>query len=148
MRKLVLSLTSVLLFTFGAFSQNAAVRPASSSSLPDTARFEIVQASGNSSLTFRLDRYTGRIFQMSSCQQRGLTSNGICWKETLILELPRNTNDGMPRYQLFMSGESSRHVFLMNIITGQTWQYGVEATDRWSPLTESINLQQSFEVIK
>lgn len=142
---MVLSLPFVLLFSIGAVAQNAVIRPSVSTSLPDAARFEIVQ---HTNLTFRLDRYTGRIFQMSSCQQKGLTTSGLCWKETLILELPRNSNDGVPRYQIFMGAEGQRYVFLMNTITGQTWQYGIEAPDRWSPLTESVNLQQSFEIIR
>ncbi len=121
-----------------------------SSTVPDTARFEIIPANvkgWNSALTLRLDKYTGRIFQIKGCPQKTFVGTGLCWTEMTILDLPRNSSDGVPRYQIFVSGDG-KHIFLINIINGQTWQHGVEAADRWTPLLDTVVLPQSFEIVR
>lgn len=150
MRKMVLCQSLLFLFSLGAFAQVAPVRAPLSSTVSEAARFEIVQASKQGELThtLRLDRYTGRVFQIGSCPLRGLVGTGLCWREMLVLELPKNSVDGVVLYQLFMSGERERYIFLMNTITGQTWQLGVEAPDRWSRLVDTMVLPDSFDVIR
>jgi len=149
-----ISVTAVFfLLILAVAGQDQGVRRPVSSSVPDTAKYEIVQtnaflSTSGSTLTFRLDKYTGRIFQLGGCPQKTFIGTGLCWKEMTIIELPKNTGDGLPRYQIFVSGERERNILLMNVVSGQTWQYGVEAADRWTPLLDPIVLPQSFEIIR
>lgn len=136
------------------FSQDY-FRPSVSSAAPNTLRHEIVQASGLNQLnvTLRLDKYTGRVFMLGGCPQRIIIGTVPCWKETTVLELPKPTNDNAVKFQIFIQGEtgsrSSLSIFLINNISGQTWQFGVEdGIYKWTPFTDPITLPQSYEIVR
>lgn len=125
------------------------VRPAVATSSAAQARYQIVQSnSPGSAFTFRLDRYSGQIYQLTSCPQRSYVGRGPCWKEMFVLELPKPAGDASPRYQIFIQGETGRAFFLINNYSGQTWQHGLDGADKWTPFLETVVLQQSFEVVK
>ena len=126
------------------------VRPSVSSTAPNTLRHEIIQTTGqNGSLTLRLDKYTGRVFFLTLCPQRNIIGNGSCWKETTVLELPKPANDSAVKFQIFSQAEAARSLLLINNITGQTWQLGVEdGIYKWIPFIEPITLPQSFEIVR
>ncbi len=150
--KRVVSIAGAFLFGalfFGVVKAQDSPRPALSTTPAPLARFEVLQTNSSASLfTFRLDRYTGQIFQLSSCPQRSYVGNGPCWKEMYVLELPKPVGDSTPRYQIFIQGERGTRIFLINTSTGQSWQHGVDGADKWTPFLETVPLQQSFEVVK
>jgi hypothetical protein len=132
-------------------AQEPGYKLAVNTSVPATSRYEIVQAiqgRGPAVTTFKVDKYTGRVFNLASCPQRSYIGMGLCWKEMIVLELPKPASDAVVRYQLFAHGEGNRGVLLINVVTGQTWQFGVDGPDKWTPLLDTIVLPQSFEVVK
>lgn len=130
--------------------QEAAQRPFAATSVPTSSRFEVIQTNSlsGSYFTFRLDRTTGRVYQLAQCPQRTYIGLGTCWKEMIVLELPKPINDAVARYQIFVQGDPGRAVMLLNTLTGQTWQHGVDGADKWTPLLETVVLPQSFEIVK
>ena len=87
----------------------------STSSIPG-ARFEILQSPLAAKWTFRLDRYTGRIWQLVKT-----TEDDNSWEEMLVLDLPKLQSPTRPRFQLFTSGIAARHTFLLDSDSGKTW---------------------------
>ena len=80
------------------------------------ARFEIIQSPIAAKWSFRLDRYTGRIWQLVKTKD---DDNG--WEETLVFGLPKIQSATRPRFQLFTSGIAARHTFLLDSESGKTW---------------------------
>jgi hypothetical protein len=109
--------------------------------LPTNARFEIVQSSLVARLTFRLDRYTGRVWQLVKTQD-----DENAWEETPIRDFPSEKPSTRPRYQLFTSGIAARLTFLLDTDTGKTWVVIATKAKRadgteydqnvWKPFTE------------
>ncbi len=147
MRKSISIVSLVFASVFIAFGQDQ-IRPAVSSSVPNTAKYEIVQSDGGSRglMTLRLDKNTGRVFRFSGCPQKTFIGTGQCWKEMTILDLPKNSNDGVARYQIVIGNSLARYILLLNVTTGETWIY--ESEDRWTPLLDTVMLPQPFEIVK
>lgn len=81
-------------------------------------RWEIVQSPIIRKCTIKLDKFTGKTYQLV------LTSNGedVTWQEIMwIGELLEENNKNVINYQIFMSGLVARDCFLINIHTGKTW---------------------------
>jgi len=85
------------------------------SSIPG-ARFEILQSPLVARWTFRLDRYTGRVWQLVRTKEDDNT-----WEEMQVYELVKPQSATRPRFQLFTSGLAARHTFLLDTDTGRTW---------------------------
>ena len=83
---------------------------------PSDARFEIVQSQLTVRWTFRLDRYTGRVYQLVKTQRGGMT-----WQSMLIEGSPKVSNPTRPRFVIFASGLTVRSTYLMDSDTGLTW---------------------------
>ena len=83
---------------------------------PSDARFEIVQSPLAVRWTFRLDRYTGRVYQLVKTQKGGVT-----WQSMLIQRRPEASNPTKPKFVIFASGLAARSTYLMDSDTGQTW---------------------------
>jgi hypothetical protein len=87
--------------------------------LPSDARYEIVQSPLATKWTFRLDRYTGRVYQLVKTK-----NDNLAWEAMLIeghYDVPKPDR---PRFAIFSSGLAARHTFLMDSDTGQTWVLG------------------------
>ncbi len=84
--------------------------------LPASARFEIIQSTLAARLTFRLDRYTGQVWQLVKTRDDDNT-----WEETPVSGLAKGTQSARPRFQIFTSGFAVRHTFLLDTDTGKTW---------------------------
>jgi hypothetical protein len=82
---------------------------------PPNARYEIAQSAVMMRLTFRLDRYTGKIDQLVKSSDEMLG-----WEPMLVVGLPEKTGN-RPRFQLFMSGTLARVTLLLDSDTGKTW---------------------------
>lgn len=145
MKKSLFLVTLVLTAASITFSQDF-VRPPVGTTAPSTLRHEIIE---NSSVTLRLDKYTGRVFLLSQCPQRSNIGVGQCWKETIVLELPKPSSESSVRYQIFGQSGNNRLLLLLDTTTGKTWQFGIEdGLYKWTPLIDTVTLPQSFEIVR
>lgn len=80
------------------------------------ARFEILQSSLAARWTFKLDRYTGRVWQSVRTKE-----DENAWEEMPVVDLPKAQSTARPKYQLFSSGIAARYTFLLDSDTGKTW---------------------------
>ena len=85
-------------------------------SVPPNARFEVVQSTLVARLTFRLDRFTGRVWQLVRTK-----ADDNAWEETAVLERPAPPASPRPHFQIFTSGFVARHTFLVDTDTGRSW---------------------------
>lgn len=97
-----------------AVSQEGAVQH-NATSAPAGARFEIVQSGLAAKWTFRLDRFSGRVWQLVS-----LRAGGTGWEAMEVRGLER-TPPGQARFQIFTSGLAAKHTFLIDTTAGRTW---------------------------
>ena len=99
---------------------------------PSDARFEIVQSPLAAKWTFRLDRYTGRVYQLVKTQ-----GDGVAWETMLFLGGPEASKPMRPKFVIFSSGLAARHTFLMDSDTGQTWILtNILGVPGWQPFKE------------
>ena len=105
--------------------------------LPEDARFEIVQSPLAAQWTFRLDRHTGHVFQLVKTQD-----DGKAWELMLVEDLPAIPDfSEEPRFAIFTSGLAARHTFLMDTVTGQSWVLTEVALDA----VTTINVWKPFQ---
>ena len=83
---------------------------------PTNARYEIIQSELAARLTFRLDRFTGRVGQLVHTKE-----DNNSWEYTFVRDLPAIIPPYHPRFQIFTSGIAARHTFLIDTDTGKTW---------------------------
>ncbi|MDR6586357.1 hypothetical protein [Herbaspirillum frisingense] len=135
-------LAAMVLVSIG--SANAQTSPHAShqttSAIPN-ARYEIVQSPMAARWTFKLDRYTGTVWQLVSTPDSGLT-----WEGMMIVQSPIVASSSKPRFQLFTSGIAARHTFLFDTETGRTWQLTTQKfTPKDSTQEIEINAWQPFQ---
>jgi len=91
--------------------------PTLTSAIPG-ARFEIVQSSIIARETFKLDRVTGRVWQLAKNPK-----DVILWEETSVRSRPSIAPMATSvRFQIFLSGIAARYAFLIDSLTGNVWQ--------------------------
>jgi hypothetical protein len=103
-----------------------------STTVSDTARFEIVQSPLLAKLAFRLDRFTGDTWQFVSTQD-----NSYAWQRIKRIPFLNDTKaPGKVNYQIFMSGIRAQVTILMNTTTGASWYVAEDPKDGvfWSPM--------------
>ena len=88
------------------------------STVPNSVRFEIVQSLLAVKGTFKIDKFTGNVFQLQ------VDSDGQkFWKkinkEFIKGEVIKKNN---VNYQIFSSGIAMKFTYLINVNSGQTWQ--------------------------
>lgn len=137
MNRTLFTLLIILVFATFGFGQEP-TSLASRSAVPDVSRYEIIQPNfdDNRMPTFRLDKLNGTVSRLASCPRIARSGSGMCWKEMTVIDQPKTTANGQPHYQIYFSGGSNPVIFLLNIDSGQTWQYGVEGFEKWSPFAE------------
>jgi hypothetical protein len=119
MKKLTLLLA--LGFATGAPAQTIGI--VNSTPQPSDARFAIIQGTaGLYQARFKLDRYTGQIWQADSGP----------WKPMKIVDLPAIPAPKSPRFQMFwlFGAQGTSSQILLDCQTGRTWQLRV---DTWQP---------------
>ena len=89
------------------------------SSTPETSRYEIVQSERGARYTFKIDKYTGEVFQMAEKKNKDLTWELIILFENIRQEIAITDK---VNYQVFISGIGARHIYLLHVDTGKTWQ--------------------------
>ncbi len=112
-----LTLISTLFFCLNSHAQSKDVNIHTSTTSGNNSRYEIIQSTLAARWTFRVDKVCGNISQMVLNKDEELI-----WQQMVILGLPKCTQDGKNRYQVFTSGIATRHTFLMNTESGKTWQ--------------------------
>lgn len=106
---------------------------------PPNGRYEILQSALAARWTFRLDRYSGQVYQLVT------TSDGdFTWEEMRVIDrLPVAT--ARPRFQLFSSGIAAKFTFMMDAESGMTWQVTAsksrDANGRTSEVTVWVPLR-------
>ena len=95
--------------------------------LPSDARYEIVQSPLAAKWTLRLDRYTGRVYQLVKT-----VNDDFVWEAMLLEGYYDMPEPNRPRFVIFSSGLAVRFTFLMDSDTGQTWVLGtIGETTGW-----------------
>jgi hypothetical protein len=102
--------------SFASHAQERSTPPHSSTTIPPSARYEIVQSQLAAKWTFRLDRVCGQVTQLVKSKDDEVT-----WENMGVIGLPKCVVDAKPRYQLFSSALAARHTFLLNLDNGKTW---------------------------
>ncbi len=99
------------------YAQVEPTPPHAATTIPASARYEIVQSELAAKWMFRLDRVCGQVAQLAE------TKSGYnTWVNMPILNLPRCVLGRGTQYQIFSSGLDAEFTFLMNLNTGTTWQ--------------------------
>lgn len=105
---------------------------------PPNARFEIVQAYTAAKWTFRLDRFTGQVWQLVRTH-----TGGNVWEIRRVVGPPKTPTDAHPHFQIFLSGLAAKHSFLIDTDSGRTWTLttltddaGKEVENVWKPFEE------------
>ena len=83
---------------------------------PPGARYEIVQSTLAAKITFRLDRFNGRVWQLVRTADDDST-----WEEMQVQDRSLVPTPNRARFQIFTSGLAVRHTFLIDGDTGKTW---------------------------
>ena len=102
--RLLLSLT--LCMSIHLFAQQDQMPIHSSTTVPATARFEIVQSTLAGRWLFKLDRQTGIVYQMV----HGKEADDLYWEQMSVRDLPLPAASGV-HYQMFLSGLSAKFSF-------------------------------------
>lgn len=125
------------------FAEDA--KPISTLSAPiQGARFEIIQSPLTISETFKLDRFTGRVYQAVRPHEGGVDVWALTswWQPATV-----NPNPTEPRFQLFIGGERVADVYLLDSMTGGVWvwalvsgqQLTATSTDfAWVPMRDVV----------
>jgi hypothetical protein len=80
-------------------------------------RYEIIQSEIKRSNTFKLDKFTGKVYQFVSTNNDWFT-----WQQ--VYRSYAESDTAIPEkinYQIFMGGIAAKDCFLLNINTGITW---------------------------
>ena len=128
MKKALILVVSILA-TVHAYAQSDYYTSKSTSL--EIGRYEIVASDIVARLTFKVDKYTGEVYQLVQ------DSDGqLLWEIMYKLEGCADVQkEGQINYQLFTSGKAVRYTFLMNINTGTTWVLSEDTSNRKNPIT-------------
>lgn len=103
-----------------------------STTVPESARFEVVQSPLLAKLAFRLDRFTGDTWQFVSKKD-----GGYAWQKIKRITIPNDVRTpGKINYQVFLSGIRAQVTILMNTNTGVSWYIAEDPEEGifWSPM--------------
>lgn len=130
------TLLFLIMVVFGGVLEFAGqeVRQVSTSTM-DGARFEVIQSPLDNAVAFRLDKFTGTVDRLGTYPKDDGFGSNKCWKEMVVLELPKLGPTTRARYQIVIN-VPARLTMLLQIDTGRTWQLGVDPQDRWSPFID------------
>lgn len=134
MRRFFLFAALALVSVLPAAAQESAQQVVSTSTM-DAARFEIIQSPLDKGVIFRLDKFSGTIDRLGTCPKDDGYGSNKCWKEMIVLELPKTAPAARPRYQIVINGPQ-RLTMLLQIDTGKAWQWGIDREERWYPFID------------
>lgn len=115
---------------FILFGQDDLLRQHLTTTYPSVGRYEIVSSSLTRANTFKLDRYSGKVFQKVTT---GSEDFDLVWEEVTVNGHPENTQKltiyDAPSYQLFLSGRTNKDIFLLDTKKGYTWNLSRDTVD-------------------
>lgn len=92
-----------------------------SDSSVDGARYEVLRDINTGSPCFRIDKFTGEIWQFNAHRNN--------YHNCTIEDCPEATEtEGQINYQLIV--ESNTHAFLLNLNSGQMWEYSASIGEK------------------
>jgi hypothetical protein len=118
--------------TAGAFAQSEITDVHQLTSAIPGARFEIIQSELAAKWTFRLDRFSGHVWQLVKTKD-----DDDAWEAMRIVGLPVIANPSTPRFQIFSSGIAVKFTFLIDTVSGQTWTL-TTLTNKGRPAGETL----------
>src|SRR5262245_55244528 len=139
MKNSVLLAGLIILFTTPLLAQDPPSDIHQQTTPPANARFEIVQSELLARLTFRLDRFTGRVAQLVRTDD-----DGSAWEDTEVKGLPSLAQPARARFQLFTSGLAARHTFLIDTENGKTWIVVTRKVKRADGTVYDLSLWEPF----
>lgn len=110
-------------------AESVAIETNQQTEASSNARFQIVQSSLMIRDTFRLDRYTGRVWRLVRDSDWG----DMAWDEMPVMGKPTLAQASSPRFQIFLSGTLRRNTFLIDGESGQTWRVQSSKIDESKP---------------
>lgn len=110
--------------------------------VPRESRFEIIQSPWNQNITLRLDKFRGVIDRLGTCSKDDSYGSNKCWKEMIVVDLPRLTSPTRTRFQIVMNS-FHKTIFLFDADTGASWQFGLEPTEKWFPFVDCTDKTNS-----
>ena len=132
MKKAFLTIILIIL-SIPSYSQDEEYPGPVSSTIPQSSRYEIIQSNLIARFTFKIDKYSGNVYQLVSD-----TVDVQSWSKMERIKHVSDVivNKSKVNYQLFTSGIAVRFTYLMNIDTGATWllvkdEYGINF---WDPI--------------
>ncbi len=106
---------------------------------PPNARFEIVQSELAAKWTFRLDRFTGHVAQLT----RNKDGDNV-WEEMQVVEISHGASPMRAHFQVFTSGLAAKHTFMIDTDTGKTWSLATRKGQNDNGTEYEVNLWQPF----
>ncbi len=120
MPRMTKRLWSLLLFggAWLALGQDSAII-AERTAAPIGGRYELIQSSRMARLTFKLDKFTGRVWELVEARDGELK-----WQEMIVRGVAEGARSNTaPRFQIFLSGRLAKDSFLLDSLTGVVWVY-------------------------
>jgi hypothetical protein len=100
---------------------------------PQNSRYEFVQSHIAARSTFKVDKFTGQVYQLVQAENGNIT-----WQEIVKIQHQNDKRkDAQVNYQFFMSGMAAKFTFLINVWTGATWQLTEDTKTEeifWDPI--------------
>ena len=108
----------LLAFTAGGSAQDLPTHSSAQTTVPTDSRFEIIQSNIAVMWTFKLDKFSGQIYQLVHSKD-----DKLVWDLMEKDPNPANTIviPGKVNYQIFTSGIAARFTILMNVNSGASW---------------------------
>lgn len=107
---------ALVALTLPAIANGQSQQSPQSTTLPDAARYEVVQSELVARWTFRLDRYCGSVAQLVESK-----TGGFAWEDMLVEGLPQCAASPRARFMIFTSGLLVRVTLLFDTSTGRAW---------------------------
>lgn len=109
-------LFAILIIFLASFSVYAQEHNAVHTSV-EKGRYEIIQSSIKRSLTFRLDKQNGQVFQLVKRRDGSVT-----WERMFkdVSPFDKDYNEGL-NFQIFMGGIAAADCYLIDVNIGTTW---------------------------
>ena len=104
----------ILIFLFASQSFAETSSPSYKTETPNNSRFEIIQSSLAARWTFKLDKFTGKIWQYVRTKD-----DDNVWEE--MFALPKPLASTRPKFQIYTSGLAARFTLLIDTDNGKTW---------------------------
>lgn len=103
-----------------------------SSTVPESARYEVIQSPLLAKLTIRLDRLTGDTWLFVSTKDKS-----YAWERMRRISVQNDSKvPGKVNYQIFLSGIRAQITILLNNTTGASWYIAEDPKEGyfWSPI--------------